>query len=422
MGEERIRGEGAAGDRDATAPSGWVTTQVAAKSLGISPRTVRWHIEQGNLEATLEGEGVRRSWLVSIDSLQAFRGTRQRQGQSLGDYRAPPESAGIAAESSGNAIRELADRLVEEAAKASEFRVRLELSERAESTLREELADERRRREEAERERDDLRRQLYARREPQESPETVDGASEGVESMSYGVEDVHESTQESTDAPEMVEEAPEEKEPRPATGAAQGVAEGLSGVEPSLVWHRVAVATLSVLPVIIDQLLLDRLWPDTRSNLTAAFGSLLLLCWIVFPAVLSFRLGRKVRKLRFWHNVAPGVALLALGILITVMVSGIVYEGARLTGGKVVFFGFGGFVFAVPPSFTYSFAAILGNALRRRQREKLIEEKPSEFPPEAESASQGWSPRQQAIVGLAGTVISALIGLIGTIITVLANI
>jgi hypothetical protein len=44
----------------------------------------------------------------------------------------------------------------------------------AESTLREGMAEEQRRREEAERERDDLRRELFARREPRESPQTVE--------------------------------------------------------------------------------------------------------------------------------------------------------------------------------------------------------------------------------------------------------
>jgi hypothetical protein len=178
-----------ASDREASADAGWVTTQVAARSLDISPRTVRWHIEQGHIEAKPEGEGVRRSWLVSIDSLQAFRDARQRQRQSPGDYREDQQSADIAAQPPGNPIRELADRLVEEAARASEFRVRLELSERAQSTLEEQLAEERsrremtestlregmaeeqRRREQAERERDDLRRELYALREPRESPE-----------------------------------------------------------------------------------------------------------------------------------------------------------------------------------------------------------------------------------------------------------
>jgi hypothetical protein len=174
MGEDHTGGEHAATDREDAAPSGWVTTQVAARSLDVSPRTVRWHIEQGNLEAKPQGEGVRRAWLVSIDSLQSFRDTRQRQGQLPGGYRVETESAETATESSGNAIRELADRLVEEAARASEFRVRLELSERAESTLREELAEERRRREEAEREREDLRQELATIRESRKSPETLE--------------------------------------------------------------------------------------------------------------------------------------------------------------------------------------------------------------------------------------------------------
>jgi hypothetical protein len=181
VGEDHTRGNSTASDRESAASSGWVTTQVAAKSLDISPRTVRWHIEHGNLEAKPEGEGVRRRWLVSIDSVQAFRDSRQRQGQLPGRNRAEPRDADIAAESSGNAIRELADRLVEEAARASEFRVRLELSEKAQSTLEEQLAEERRRREAAERERDDLRRGLYARREPLESPETVEEEPEGAE-------------------------------------------------------------------------------------------------------------------------------------------------------------------------------------------------------------------------------------------------
>jgi hypothetical protein len=190
VGEDHTRGDDAASDRENAAPSGWVTTQVAAKSLSISPRTVRWHIEHGNLEAKPEGEGVRRSWLVSIDSVQAFRDSRQRQGQLPGHNRVEPADADIAAESSGNAIRELADRLVEEAARASEYRVRLELSEKAQSTLEERLVEERRLREEAEQEREDFRQQLAALRLARESPETV-------------------------------EEAPDRTGPRSATGGAQ---------------------------------------------------------------------------------------------------------------------------------------------------------------------------------------------------------
>ncbi len=188
------RGEGAATGPEGAGASGWVTTQQAARALAISPRTVRWHIDQGNLEAKPQGEGVKRAWLVSIDSLQAFRDSRQHAGQSPSDYRAVLEDADIAAESRGSAIRELADRLVEEAARASEFRVRLELAEKAQSTLEEELEDERRRREEAERERDELAARLGALEESRESPQTA-------------------------------ADAPEGSEPRPATGGAQEAAQ-----------------------------------------------------------------------------------------------------------------------------------------------------------------------------------------------------
>jgi len=181
VGEDSTRGYNAASNREATAHAGWVTTQVAARSLDISPRTVRWHIEQGHIEAKPQGEGVRRSWLVSIDSLQAFRDARQRQRQSPEGFREEQQSADIAAHPPGNPIRELADRLVEEASRASEFRVRLEISETASSTLRDDLAEERRRREEAERERDDLRRELYALvNAPREAPQTVEEEPETV--------------------------------------------------------------------------------------------------------------------------------------------------------------------------------------------------------------------------------------------------
>jgi len=84
-------------------------------------------------------------------------------------------------------VRELGE--VREALGAE--RARREL---AEATLREGMAEEQRRREEAERERDDLRRELYALTEPRHAPGTVEeqqgrgqphsdapGAQEGVQ-------------------------------------------------------------------------------------------------------------------------------------------------------------------------------------------------------------------------------------------------
>ena len=172
--DEALPGGGdAAADREVSAPSGWVSTQQAARALGISPRTVRWHIEQGNLEAIPEGEGVRRSWLVSIDSLQSFRDARQAAGDMPRPNRGSAEGAGIVADSPGDAVRVLAERLEEAAARAAEYRVRLELTEQAESTLRAELEEAHRRREEAERDRDELRRQLGALRASLAVPEAT---------------------------------------------------------------------------------------------------------------------------------------------------------------------------------------------------------------------------------------------------------
>jgi predicted ArsR family transcriptional regulator len=170
MEADSAHGDAADNSREVNSSSGWVTTQQAARALGISARTVRWHIDKGNLEAKTQGEGVKRTWLVSIDSLQEFRDSRQSAGTSRGHLRASTEDAEIAPESLGNPIRELADRLAEEAARAAEYRVRLELTEQAQSTLGAELDAERRRREDAERERDELRSQLEGLREPRESP------------------------------------------------------------------------------------------------------------------------------------------------------------------------------------------------------------------------------------------------------------
>src|ERR687897_3346160 len=119
MEEESARGwsgqPNADSKREVSASSGWVTTKQAARSLGISPRTVRWHIEQGNIEAKPYGEGVQRTWLVSIDSLQAFRHARQLATNLPGSIRKDAEDVAIGADIAGSPIRELADRLAEEA-------------------------------------------------------------------------------------------------------------------------------------------------------------------------------------------------------------------------------------------------------------------------------------------------------------------
>jgi hypothetical protein len=73
------------------------------------------------------------------------------------------------------------------------------------------------------------------------------------------------------------------------------------------------------------------------------------------------------------------------------------------------------------PAALYSFSLLLGHSVQRRKRERLPEARLSDLPPRSAPPVGGWTPRQQALVSLAGTIISALIGLFGTILTVLAN-
>ena len=147
--EDHRRGDS---PEDARNSSSWVSTRVAARTLRVTPRTIRMYIEQGKLEAKTYGEGVRKTWHVSIDSLNALRDTRTTSGEFPRDMREVTEEENIP----GNLFRELAARLELKAAEAAELRTRLEITERAESTLREkrqrlleDLEQERRRAQEA---------------------------------------------------------------------------------------------------------------------------------------------------------------------------------------------------------------------------------------------------------------------------------
>jgi len=190
----RLPGEGDDEPGEALAGSGWTTTKQAAKVLGVSRRSVQGYVRRGLLEAEEEGEGVNKRFSVSIDSLNALR--EQRTGEAVaadgfaGDSPKWGEAANIAA-NAGEGLRHVVDRLEARTAEATELRVRLEITEKAESTLRDELDEERRRREAAEREREDLRRELRALTEAREPPvsagptETPGEAHEATESRSW---------------------------------------------------------------------------------------------------------------------------------------------------------------------------------------------------------------------------------------------
>jgi hypothetical protein len=164
---DEARGYHAEEDAEIRGGSGWVNTKVAAEALGVDPRTVRVYIERGDLQAKSEGEGVNKTYLVSIDSVYALRELRGHPRKTRRDRR--ERSAGVvAADDLTVLIRELTAELVQSSTEAADLRARLELTERAESSLREALEQRLETewvlRERVERERDELRAQQEALR------------------------------------------------------------------------------------------------------------------------------------------------------------------------------------------------------------------------------------------------------------------
>ena len=126
---------------------GWVSTDMAARGLGVSPRTVRRMIERGTLQGKLEEAGITKSWLVSKDSLQRLQAQRQPRRRDVG--RGSPEEPALGV---ADALCEITERLEARAAAEAELRTRLDLTEKAASNLldernrlREELDSERQR-------------------------------------------------------------------------------------------------------------------------------------------------------------------------------------------------------------------------------------------------------------------------------------
>jgi len=135
MDAEGIRRNSRNTEAEASAVGGWTNTTAAGKALGVSPRTVQSYIHKGLLQGKVEGEGVRRTWYVSIDSLNALRARRIAEGDAEGFRGGSAENV---AEGIAEAMQNLSERLADEAARAAEYRTRLELTEQAQSTLEEE--------------------------------------------------------------------------------------------------------------------------------------------------------------------------------------------------------------------------------------------------------------------------------------------
>ena len=143
--------------------SGYVTTSVAAEALDVSVRTVRNYLREGVLQGRKEEEGITERYLVSVDSLQHLRDQRQRERKNRRNY---PRVA-AQEQDAAQLAREFAAKMQELAVEIGALRTRLELTERTESSLREDLERERRQREE------DVQRERAERLEAQQRVEQL---------------------------------------------------------------------------------------------------------------------------------------------------------------------------------------------------------------------------------------------------------
>jgi excisionase family DNA binding protein len=140
-----------------------LTIAEAAALLGVHKNTIRNRIKNGSYRAELVQTERGPTYLIERDSLLT----------SLTTNTLASASQELVSQQAMEFVQELLRPFVSELGEIREElgaeRVRREI---AESTLYEGMAEEQRRREEAERERDDLRRKLYALGVPRQSPQT----------------------------------------------------------------------------------------------------------------------------------------------------------------------------------------------------------------------------------------------------------
>ncbi len=166
MGEDRT--EGAQQDES---PKEYVTVGEAAKLLGIHRNTVHHRIKAGLITAHKVVEGEREVYRIERLSLRVGRTSADVHTLDAQRTTASEELSRMIATRLDEIVRDYTHELGDLREELGAERVRREM---AETTLREGMAEERRRREEAARERDDLRRELHALREAPEASEVAE--------------------------------------------------------------------------------------------------------------------------------------------------------------------------------------------------------------------------------------------------------
>lgn len=239
-------------------------------------------------------------------------------------------------------------------------------------------------------------------------------------------------------SPTAATEQPGRAEPQPPLEGAQEPPDRprqpdkwWSPVEKLSRWHYVLGVSLvfvaTYLGLVVTPRLLRNLGGISVNNILITASIVFALAWVV-PGVFGYWVGFRRRYPRLGAHVIPFGALVGV-----VAVSAFLFYFYGYPGplrGESFFTDFEDnwalAFFFLPVWFLYVSGVLIGNAWQRHRTGRISGTTPASrvsgtTQTAVQSRPQGWTPRQQAIVGLAGTIISALIGLIGTILTVMAN-
>jgi excisionase family DNA binding protein len=356
-----------------------LTIAEAATLLGVHKNTVRNRIKNGSYRAEMVQTERGPTYLIERESLLANSTTNTLSSASQ-DVVSPQAM---------EFVQELLRPFVSE------------LGE-----VREELGAERARRQMAEERAADLEAELEALREEREPPETV-------------------------------EEAPDRAEPRSAAEADQRSTErpqqrsGWRAPVDKLPWWQYVLGLIAV--AFASGLFSHPWWGDLLLPSSAAgldepneflraFLPWIFPVWAV-PGIFGFWVGLKRQDLPIWRHLVPvgGIVAAVMGGA-AIVVAGLTYEqplSAGLIAGIVI-------LGAVPTLIVYVSGALVGRALQR----KTASAYPSSAPDAGATPSvrrpstpgDRWSPRKQALLGFAGTIIAALLSLFAPIISaIVAN-
>jgi hypothetical protein len=230
------------------------------------------------------------------------------------------------------------------------------------------------------------------------------------------------------ESPETVEEAQDRAEPVPATGGAHEATvrpqERSGWREPGDKlpwWHYVLGLFLVSLAVAVTSNVL---------HLPFIVGG------AIFPALFGLWVGLRQRNLRLWSRIIPFGGLVGLAVIVgeesfRVVEAGIdpsaPYSGALLVAYLAGFLlGTATVEAGLPGWLLFVSGALIGNAWQRRRIRRISGTAPASPMSHATLASPEpsayWTPRKQAYLGFAGTIIASLISLFATVMsTILAS-